>query len=184
MRWLLKPKECQINKADELDVRNRIISILHGLTLTVCSAYHFYNLHASCGDQNTDFEKMVLYIAVGYFQYDFWAMAYYGLLDSTMVIHHSICILGMSVPLTHGFSANHVVRGMLVAEVSNPFMHVRCILKHYGLRYTLSYETMEIMFMMLYIFSRIILGCHLVSITCLCKTNHQIAKACSVLLLL
>ena len=127
---------------------------------------------------------MCLYIAVGYFIYDFLAMAYYGLLDSTMIIHHGICISGMSAPLTVGLSANHVVRGMLVAEVSNPFMHVRCILKHYGLRYTLSYETMEIAFMIIYINSRIILGCHLVSLTVLCKTNHTIARACSVFLLL
>lgn len=121
----------------------------------------------------------MIYIAVGYFLYDFAAMAYYGLLDKTMTIHHWICIVGMSLPLTYDMSANYIVMGMFIAESSNPFMHVRCILKHYGMRYTKAYETMEITFMLLYIYGRILLGLSVVFNTCMCEHNHFMVRFCS-----
>lgn len=126
----------------------------------------------------------MIYIAVGYFLYDFTAMAYYGLLDATMTIHHWICIVGMSLPLTYGMSANFIVWGMFIAESSNPFMHVRCILKHYGLRYSKAYEFMEITFMLLYIYGRILIGLGVVYNTCICKDNAYIVRFCSFGLLL
>ena len=122
---------------------------------------------------------MLIYTAVGYFLYDMTALMYYGLVDATMVIHHSICIIGMSLPLTYGMSANYIVMGMFIAESSNPFMHVRVILKHYGLRYTKAYECMEITFMCLYMYGRILLGAGVVWNTCLCQNNHFIVKFCS-----
>ena len=122
---------------------------------------------------------MLIYTAVGYFLYDMSALCYYGLVDLTMVIHHSICIVGMSLPLTYDMSANYIVMGMFIAESSNPFMHVRVILKHYGLRYTKAYECMEITFMCLYMYGRILLGSGVVWNTCLCQNNHFIVKFCS-----
>jgi len=126
---------------------------------------------------------MLIYTAVGYFLYDFTAMAYYGLLDKTMVIHHAICIVGMSLPLTYDMSANFIVMGMFIAESSNPFMHVRVILKHYGLRYTKAYECMEITFMSLYMYGRILLGAGVVWNTCLCQHNHFMVRFCSAALM-
>ena len=38
----LKPKHIELNKADDLDVRNRMISFLHGFTLLIFSGYMFY----------------------------------------------------------------------------------------------------------------------------------------------
>jgi len=48
-----KPKFKELNKADDMDVRNRMISFLHGLTLLVFSGYEFYITPGSCGDKNT-----------------------------------------------------------------------------------------------------------------------------------
>lgn len=112
----------------------------------------------SCGDINSLYEKRLLYCAVGYFTYDLLAMAYYGLLDMAMVIHHGVCIFGMTYPLVQGVSGNFVVCGMFVAECSNPPMHIRVILRHLGLRYTKAYETAEISFILLYCFGRLLMG--------------------------
>ena len=49
----LKPKNATLNKADDLDVRNRMISFLHGFTLLIFSGYEFYNFAGKCGDKNT-----------------------------------------------------------------------------------------------------------------------------------
>ena len=96
-----------------------------------------------------------------------------------MTIHHWICIIGMSYPLTYGISANYIVMGMFVAECSNPAMHIRQILRHYGLRYTKAYESCEIMFLCLYVFGRILNGTSLVWNTCICQENKYPVKICS-----
>jgi hypothetical protein len=176
---LFKPKGVSLKKIDDLDVRNRMISFVHGMTLLIVSGHQFYFAPGSCGDSNTPTQKMLIYTAVGYFMYDMTALFYYGLVDATMVIHHSICIIGMSLPLTYGMSANYIVMGMFIAESSNPFMHVRVILKHYGLRYTKAYECMEITFMSLYMYGRILLGSGVVWNTCLCQHNHLMVRFCS-----
>merc|ERR1719263_1804788 len=179
-----KPAHKELNRLDYLDVKNRYVSFLHGLTLLFGSTYTYYFMPGSCGDPNTDYDKNLIYTAVGYFLYDFFAMAYYGLLDKTMTIHHWVCIIGMSQPLTTDMSANFVVMGMFVAECSNPAMHLRNIIKHYGLRYTKAYESMEISFLLLYIFGRYINGTSLVWLTCRCPSNPFMAKVSAVALLL
>lgn len=85
-------------------------------------------------------------------------MAWYGLLDAAMIMHHGITIIGMSIALAQGVSANLVVGGMFIAEASNPPMHLRVILKHLGLRYSKAYEFFEISFILLYTFGRIFMG--------------------------
>lgn len=176
---LLKPKHVTLDKIDDLDVRNRMVSIVHGLGIMLFSGYHFYRMPGQCGDSNTLFEKRLAYTSVGYFLYDFVALGYYGLVDQAMTIHHLICMIGMSLPLTYGMSMNYIVMGMYISEVSNSFMHVRCILRHYGKRYTKAYECMEITFMMLYMYGRIILGSSVVWNTCGCQHNHMMVRFCS-----
>ena len=98
-----------LSRSNELDVKNRLVSLIHGLVLVIFSAPEFYLFPGSCGDANTLYEKRLIYTAVGYFLYDFLAMAYYGLLDAAMSFHHWTCIIGMSLPLTYGMSGNYVV---------------------------------------------------------------------------
>jgi hypothetical protein len=38
----------------------------------------------------------------GYFSYDFFAMAYLGILDRSMTIHHLLCMGGLSGALLTG----------------------------------------------------------------------------------
>mmetsp|Transcript_32947 Transcript_32947/g.50382 ORF Transcript_32947/g.50382 Transcript_32947/m.50382 type:complete len:174 (-) Transcript_32947:55-576(-) len=111
--------------------------------------------------------------------YDFLAMAYFGLLDGAMVLHHSICIFGFTASLVTGLGANFTIMGLYVTEVSNTFMHMRVILKHYGLRYTKSYEAMEISFILLYIYGRILLAPSLTWNTSMCNSNHMFTRAAS-----
>ena len=40
--------------------------------------------------------------SASYFLYDFVAMAYYGILDKSMFIHHNICIFGMTMVVLSG----------------------------------------------------------------------------------
>lgn len=169
----------KLSKKDDLDVRNRFVAFHHGLILTIVAAYEFYFQRGACGDPNTRYEKNLIHLSVGYFFYDFSAMAYYGLLDWAMTFHHWLCIIGMSLPLTYGMSANYVLWGMFVAEASNSFMHIRAILKFYGKRYTKAYEFSEIAFLLIYMYGRLILGSYVTVSTCRCNQNAIVIKICA-----
>ena len=54
---LFKPQHVQLKKIDDLDVRNRMISFIHGMVLLIFSGYQFYVMPGSCGDENTTYEK-------------------------------------------------------------------------------------------------------------------------------
>ena len=97
-------------------------------------------------------------MSIGYFIYDYVAMAYYGVVDLAMTFHHWMCIFGLSLCVSYGQFLNFAAALQYSGEISNPFMHLKCILKSYGLRYTKSYEFLEIAFMVLYMYGRIIIG--------------------------
>lgn len=88
-----------LNREDYLDMRNRIVSFFHGVISLVLSGYHMYFLQNECGQKNTELETYIILNTVGYFLYDFIAMAYFNLLDWGMTIHHGICIIGMTIGL-------------------------------------------------------------------------------------
>jgi len=169
---------------EERDIQNRITSAVHGTVLMVFAGYQFYFAPGQCGDANTQYEKNLLCLSVGYFVYDFILMAYHGLLDMTMILHHTITATGMSLALIQGVSGNLVVGGMFIAEVSNPPMHIRVILKHLGLRHTKAYESCEISFILLYTFGRLLMGVFQVWSTCSCEPAHFLVKGAAVGLLL
>jgi hypothetical protein len=133
-----------LKRADFLDMRNRIVSFFHGLITMFLAGYHMYFLHSECGQTNTPFEALIIANSGGYFLYDLLAMAYFGLLDKGMLLHHTMCVVGTIIALIEGISANYIVAALFVAEISNPAMHFRMVTKHLGRRYTKAYEISEL----------------------------------------
>ena len=121
-------------------------------------------------------------MSIGYFWYDLLAMGYYGLVDKAMFIHHTVSSSGMSEPFISKISMNFYIRTQFIYEVSNPFMHVRCILRHYGLRYTKAYEYSEIIFMLLYMYGRIISGTTVLLQNLYCQSNPMFMKVVNVII--
>ena len=97
--------DSHLKRNDYLDMRNRIVSFFHGLITMLLSGYHMYFLHSECGDVNTKYEEIILIVSVGYFLYDFIAMAYFGLLDFSMTLHHLMAICGYLTVIYEGKSA-------------------------------------------------------------------------------
>ena len=95
-----KPQNIKITYKDELDAKNRIISFIHGSVQLIFSSYTYYFKPGSCGESNSEYDKTLIYCAVGYFIYDITAMAAHGLLDITMTGHHLVAIVGMTLCLT------------------------------------------------------------------------------------
>lgn len=134
-----------------LDLRNRIVSLIHGSSIMLLAGYNTYFIHSQCGEDNTKFEEFLLNFSGGYFSYDLIAMAYLGICDRSMLIHHLICITGIVFGLFSSSAGNILVGALFLTEISNPAMHVRVVLKHLGLRYTKAYETAELVYMRKYL---------------------------------
>ena len=118
-------------------------------------------------------------MSTGYFTYDFFSMAYFGLLDLDMTVHHMLCVSGLIYTIFEGQGTNYIVMGLFVAEVSNPAMHMRIMLKHIGLRYSQSYEIAEFCYFVSFFVGRMIVGHPVVFMTCWCDKLNLFAKIVS-----
>ena len=140
----LRLPDSHLKREDYLDMRNRIVSFFHGFMALFLAGYHTYFLHSECGLPNTRLEYLTAMNSCGYFAYDLVAMAYFGLLDRGMLLHHSMCVFGFAAAIIENTGLSFTLMGLFVAEVSNPIMHVRMVIKHLGKRYTKSYEYCEV----------------------------------------
>ena len=121
-------------------------------------------------------EYNILTVSCGYFSYDFLSMAWFGLLDLDMTIHHLLCIAGMVVTLILNVGCNFIVMGLFVAEVSNPAMHSRIMLKYLGLRYARSYEVAEFAYFISFFIGRFVIGIWVVYSTVTCDKVNYFAR--------
>ncbi len=143
-----------------------------------------YYTPTECGDSTNKLNYLTLIMSGGYFSYDFISMAWFGLLETDMFIHHLLCVLGILQVLYTSSGAGFIVMGLFVAEVSNPPMHCRILLRNIGLRYTLAYEMFEYTYFMLFFFGRVIIGHPTVYATVTCYSAPLLARVVSVGILL
>lgn len=143
-----------LKKRDLDDIKNRVISILHGLFSLISTALHIYYDDPQYGTINTAHQEILIIISCGYFFYDMIACAYYKLTDAALIIHHSMTIMGYVSCFVYGYGATEAIMGLYLAEVSNCPMHLRMIFKNLNLRYTLAYEVLEYFYMATYMVSR------------------------------
>jgi hypothetical protein len=143
-----------VKKRELDDIKNRIISIHHGLFSLLASAYVTFSEWPEYGSENSINGEMLLLVSCGYFLYDSVACWYYGLVDKGLVIHHGMVLLGQLSCLYYNFGAIEGITGLMYAEVTNFPMHARMILKSLQLRYSKAYEVFEVLYMLLYIVAR------------------------------
>lgn len=107
-----------------------------------------------CAAPMTNFEYWILGSSTGYFAYDFLCMAYFGLLDIDMTLHHLLAIIVWFGAICTDRGGYHFIVCFGVGEISNPAMHLRIIVKYLGLRYTRLYEFLEITYFLTFLFGR------------------------------
>lgn len=132
-----------------------------------------------CGDLTTAAHYLILVNSGGYFIYDVLGMYLFGLLELDMLIHHSLCIGGILAVVLSGHDLCHVVAGLFVAEVSNPAMHMRVMLRNIGKRYTLAYEYAEYTYFVMFFFGRIVMGHPVVYATVTCESMNVFGRLVS-----
>ena len=160
----------------DLDLRNRMTSFVHGVLILLLTAYQVYFAFTECGDATNLTEYFILVVSGGYFTYDFILMAILNLLDKDMAIHHMLCVGGILVVLAQDTGSGFVVQGLFVAEVSNPAMHMRIMLRNVGKRYTRAYEVAEYAYFMSFFFGRMVIGHPVVWATVTCENVSKFAQ--------
>ena len=63
--------------------------------------------------------------------------------------------------------------GLFVAEVSNPAMHIRIMLRNMGKRYTRAYEVAEYTYFITFFFGRVVIGHPTVYASVTCPLLHR-----------
>jgi len=138
------------------DVKNRIVSIAHGLLAFFVSGYHIFSDNPQYADVATPIQHVIMLTSCAYFTYDFIACAFYGLADMGLVLHHGITLIGI-ISCEMMNNCTTALIGLFLAEVSNFPMHFRAILRTLRMRYTKLYELAECAYIVSYIVARGIL---------------------------
>ena len=161
----------------EYDFRNRCVSFIHGLVALALSTYQVLFIPRVCGEPTSPFVYWTLVNSGGYFLYDILGMWAFGLLEKDMLLHHCMCAGGIVGMLLSGTDASCVVVGLFLAEVSNPPMHMRMMLRNLGYRYTMAYEYAEYCYFVVFFMGRLVWGQPIVyGIVMQCDSIHWIGK--------
>jgi len=142
-----------LSKKKAHDLKNRIVSIIHGLYCLILTGYHLFYDQPSYTQQSSDMQHFIVLTSMGYFVYDFIACEFLGISDIGVVVHHSLAIAGYASCEYYGNATMSLV-GLFLAEVSNAPMHARAILRTLGKRYTKLYELFELIYLTFYIVAR------------------------------
>ena len=165
------------NLKDQYDTKNRIFSIIHGLYCIYVSTFDiFFNKPDKCGYTNSKFQNDLMLISCSYFLYDVISCLLLGISCLPMLFHHIFCIAGYYTSLLYNNSSTEIIRALFVAEITNPIMHLREILKNFGLFKTKLYLTFDLIYMVKYIFSRLGYGSFVIFFTVFCNGNLIIVK--------
>jgi len=143
----------KLTKKENDDLKNRLVSTLHGLYTFIAIGYHLYRDRPEYGSTNTPLQHIIILTSGGYVIYDTLACIYYDIFDMGLVIHHSMVLFGYWACQFYGYSSEGLT-GLFYAEASNAPMHFRMILKLLKLRYTALYELLEIAYIAIYVVFR------------------------------
>ena len=135
----------------DYDTKKRLVSIFHGLsTLLLCANYLWKTGMTFC-DETVFEERLIILFSLTYYVYHFGASYYFGLLDSSLVFHHTFTISGFLTSLLVPYGAKSFIYGLFITDLTNFPMHLRIVLRNKGKRHTKLYEVMESIYLTLYI---------------------------------
>ncbi|XP_009082945.1 PREDICTED: transmembrane protein 136-like [Acanthisitta chloris] len=150
---------CQWNKQRSCEWSCRLVTLLHGLIVTLLSGYvalldgPWPLTHA--GSANTSLQIHVLSLTLGYFLFDLGWCLYFQTEGALMLFHHTLSICGMIMVLGLGKSATEVNAVVFVSEITNPLLQSRWFLREMGCYHTFLGELVDFFFVLLFLVLRI-----------------------------
>lgn len=159
------------------DSKTRIVSIIHATYASLLGFADFFLYQTSiCGQYNNELQNFIITTSMSYFIYDTIICLILNVSDVEMVFHHTFVTIAYYCGICFNHSAAEMLRGLLVADVSNPIMHLRLIIRNYGLKHTKLYLYCDLIYMVIYVVARSFFGFMACSWTVFCKGNLFIVK--------
>lgn len=110
------------------------------------------------GEASTPFQHFIITLCLAYFLLDFsWCM-YYGTEGPVMLLHHTLSIAGLTTCVVLNWWGTEMVTTLFGAEITNPLLQLRWFLRETGNYHTFLGDLVDIAFMVLFGFFRIVLG--------------------------
>jgi hypothetical protein len=164
-------------KKETYDSKTRIVSIIHAIyASTLGFIDFFFYQNYICGENNNELQNFVITTSMSYFIYDTINCIILNVSDIEMVFHHTFVSIAYFCGICYNNSAAEMLMGLLVADVSNPIMHLRQIFRNYGLKHTKAYLYLDLIYMFVYVIARSVFGVMACSFTVFCKRNLFIVK--------
>lgn len=107
----VKPERLYRNltKKSSDDIRNRLISISHGLFSFFMTSYHMYKHSPQYNEPISNFQHFLILVSMSYFTYDLLACMYYDLTDAGLYIHHLLVIFGYVMDELYGYGGTETL---------------------------------------------------------------------------
>lgn len=117
--------------------KTRVVAILHAFTtMYLAVRLSFMARPLEIGGENTPGQTTVVNVAGGFFLYDIISWVIYGYLidkyDYMQLFHHGACLIGMWACWGTGRSGADCTFALFIAELANPFMYLRYLLREVG----------------------------------------------------
>ncbi|GLJ19308.1 hypothetical protein SUGI_0347600 [Cryptomeria japonica] len=163
------------------DFCNRLVSMVHvGVAIWLSSASikdWRHPLHP-LASPSSPLQIRALAVSLSYFIYDFICCLFVTPISISNCIHHTVSILGLLGGISYGVCGSELVGCLWLMEISNPFMHMRELLKELNYKDSNLSLINDICFALIFSFARLIMGPYVTYYT-LTANNPFIIKATS-----
>ena len=161
------------------DFSNRVVSIVHAVVAMYYSYLTFENgwsgMYDNIGGPNTEAQTLCMALSLSYFTYDLIYCAVCG--DFMNVVHHMFTMGGLASGVLNGKSGAELVACLFLMEVSNPSLHLRTVLIDMGLKTSSLASVNSLVFALMFLVCRLVIGPPLVWKTLASPDNDYIVKA-------
>ncbi|XP_054650847.1 TLC domain-containing protein 5a [Dunckerocampus dactyliophorus] len=163
---------CCVNGRRSSEWNCRLVTLLHGILAVCVTAYIGYVdgpwPFTHPGTKNTPLQISALVLSLGYFIFDMAWCIYFRTEGAVMLAHHTVSILGILLTLWLGESGIEGCAVLFGSEITNPLLQARWFLKQTGRHGTPLADTVDILFVLLFVLMRVFVGgtmlyCELIS---------------------
>jgi len=160
------------------DFTNRVVSLIHAVVaifMCIRCLPTWGALLENVGGVNSPEHLECMTLSLGYFVYDLLYCVLNNELEN--VIHHLFTVGGLASGVITGRSGPELVGCLFLMEVSNPSLHARFLFRELGMKDSLVSTLNDLVFALLFLFCRLIVGPPLVWQTVTNQSNTYIVKA-------
>lgn len=140
---------------------SRILALLHGSVMTLLGLNQCFIGKSPLGhpdEPTTSIQAFILVTSLGYFVVDLIWCLYYQTETALMIAHHAYSCFALSRVLFNDMGGHAAACGLGALELTNPLLQARWFSRTHGYYNTPLFTSIEVTFMIMFFFVRIVLG--------------------------